>query len=137
MVISRISFSQVYDEGMGNRKILIVEDEMITALDLRNQLGQAGYSVSGLANSGEDALRMSEEFKPDLILMDVRLAGAMNGIETSRRIQETTSIPVIYLTAYPDVFLKAPHQMQPPYLCVSKPFSFPDLKTAIDVALQQ
>ena len=120
---------------MRAKNILIVEDEMITAMDLRNQLHRAGYSVSALATSGEDALRMSQEFKPDLILMDVKLAGDMNGIEASRRIGQSTDTPVVYLTAYPDVFIRAPNQMQRPYLCVSKPFSLPELKTLIDAAL--
>ena len=120
---------------MPARNILIVEDEMITATDLGNQLRRARYDVIGLATSGEDAVRMCEEFRPDLILMDVKLAGAMNGIEASRRIGETTNIPVIYLTAYPDVFVKTPGQMQRPYLCISKPFSLPELKAVIDATL--
>ena len=135
--VSANSVRSRYHEDMRNPNILIVEDEMITALDLRNQLRQAGYGVGALATSGEDAVRMSEEFKPDLVLMDVKLAGTMNGIDASRRIQETMRIPVIYLTSYPDVFIKAPNQMQPPYLCISKPFSLPELKTLIDIALQQ
>jgi CheY-like chemotaxis protein len=121
---------------MGSPNILIVEDETITALDLRNQLRQLGYGMTALAKSGEDAVRMSEEFNPDLILMDVKLAGAMNGIEASQRIRKTRTIPVIYVTAHADLFVKAPNQMQPPYLCISKPFSLSELKNAIGVALE-
>jgi CheY-like chemotaxis protein len=122
------------DEPVGSLSILIVEDEMITALDLRNQLRRLGYRVSALAVSGEEAVRMSEELNPDLILMDVHLAGAMNGVEASRRIQGIRPIPVVYLTAYSNPFVRALAQIQP-QLCVSKPFSLPELKMAIDIAL--
>lgn len=124
------------DEDVDGRKILIVEDEMITAFDLGNQLRRLGYRVSALAKSGEEAVRLAAELDPDLVIMDVNLAGAMNGIEASRRIQETRRIPVIYLTAYPNVFIRTPAQMQQPYLCVSKPFSVPELQTVIDIALR-
>ncbi len=122
---------------MGNPNILIVEDELITALDLRNQLRRLGYQVSALAKSGEEAVRLSKELNPDLILMDVNLPGAMNGIEASRRIQETRPIPVVYLTAYPSVFVRTPSDMQHPYVCISKPFSLPELQIAIDVGLER
>ncbi len=108
---------------------------MITALDLRNQLRRLGYEVSALATSGEEAVRLSEELHPDLILMDVNLAGPMDGVEASRRVQRTKRIPVIYLTAYPNVFVTTSAQMQHPYLCLSKPFSLPDLQAVIDIAL--
>ena len=107
---------------------------MITALDLRNQLRRLGYRVSALAVSGEEAVRLSEELNPDLILMDVNLTGAMNGVEASRRIQGIRPIPVVYLTAYSNPFVRALAQIQP-QLCVSKPFSLPELKMAIDIAL--
>jgi CheY-like chemotaxis protein len=120
---------------MDRRKILIVEDEMITALDIRNQLCRLGYQVSALAKSGDEAVRLSSELDPDLILMDVNLAGPMNGIEASRRIQENKYVPVVYLTAYPDVFVRNPSKMQCPYLCLSKPLSIPDLRAVVDIAL--
>ena len=120
---------------MQSPNILIVEDEMITALDLRNQLVRLGYEVSALAKSGEEAVRLSKELNPDLVLMDVNLAGVMNGVEASRQIQAARSIPVIYLTAFPKVFLENPSQMQQPYLCLSKPVSIPDLKFVLGLAL--
>ncbi len=121
---------------MDSRKILIVEDEMITALDLRHQLHRLGYQVSAVAKSGEEAVRLSEELHPDLVLMDVNLEGAMDGIEASRRIQATARIPVVYLTAYPNLFVRTPSQMQQPYLCLSKPFSVPDLQVVLNIALE-
>jgi CheY-like chemotaxis protein len=118
-------------------KILIVEDEMIAALDLRTELRRLGYRVTALAKSGEEAVRLAQESDPDLVLMDLKLAGAMDGVEASRRIQELTRIPVVYLTANPDVFVRNPSQMQESYICLSKPFSIPDLQAVMDVALQQ
>jgi CheY-like chemotaxis protein len=121
--------------GVNRRKILIVEDEMITALDLRNELCHLGYEVTGLANSGEQAMRMAAQSKPDLVLMDVKLKGSMDGIETSKRIQELAPVPVVYLTANPNAFVRTTEDMQKPYMCISKPVAIPDLQAVIDIAL--
>ncbi len=109
---------------------------MIAALDLRNQLRRLGYQVSGLAISGEEALRLARDSKPDLVLMDISLKGSMSGLEASRRISEASQVPIIYITAYPSVFLDAPAQMQQPGLCISKPISMPELQGLIKIALQ-
>ena len=116
------------------RNILIVEDEMITAIDLRNQLRRLGYAVSGLAKSGDQAVRLSEKLHPDLVLMDVNLSGAMNGIEASQRMQGTKRIPVVYITSNPNVFIRTPTDMQRPYLCLAKPISVPILQAVLEVA---
>jgi CheY-like chemotaxis protein len=134
---SIVNTHHTYHTEVERANILIVEDEMITALDIRNQLRRLGYQVSALAKSGDEAVRLSSELNPDLILMDVNLAGPMNGIEASRRIQETKRVPVVYLTAYPDVFVRTPSKMQHPYLCLAKPLSVPDLQAVIDIALER
>jgi len=108
---------------------------MIPALDLCNHVRDLGYTVSALANSGEEAVRLAEELVPDLVLMDIHLHGPMDGIEASRRIQELKHIPIVYLTAYPSIFIQSPASMQRPYLCISKPFSVADLRAVIRVAL--
>lgn len=135
--MSRVSgaLSCGYSKRVESCNILIVEDEMITLLDLRKQLRRLGYRVSGVARSGEEAVRLTEELNPDLVIMDVKLAGNMDGVEASRQIQKSKHIPVLYLTAYPNVFVQSAAQMEPPYLCISKPFSLPDLKAIIEVAL--
>lgn len=120
---------------MAGKRILIVEDETITALHLRQDLHRLGYQVSGSATSGEEAVRMAEQLNPDLVLMDVKLAGNMDGVEASRRIQEKRSVPVVYLTSYPQVFLQGPGRMQQPGICLSKPFSSPALEQSIEIAL--
>ncbi|MBI5679478.1 MAG: response regulator [Methanobacterium sp.] len=87
---------------MVNARILVVEDERITAEDIKDSLINLGYEVSDLVSSGEEAVRKVEELQPDLILMDIRLEGEMDGIEAADKIREKYDIPVIYLTAYSD-----------------------------------
>ncbi|PNW40344.1 UNVERIFIED_CONTAM: response regulator receiver protein [Euhalothece sp. KZN 001] len=85
-----------------NQKVLIVEDELIIAKSLARQLKQLGYEVVGIAANGEKALEIVEASSPDLIFMDVVIAGEMDGIETAKRIQKIKNISVIYVTAYGD-----------------------------------
>ena len=83
-------------------KILIVEDERITAEDLRDILTDLGYTVTGSVASGAEAIARAEENTPDLALMDIRIKGDMDGTETARVLRERFNIPVIYLTAHAD-----------------------------------
>jgi CheY-like chemotaxis protein len=121
---------------MNHARLLIVEDEAIVAADLQRQLSRLGYKVEGRAKSGEEAVRLARQFSPDLVLMDVRLIGPMDGIEAARRIYHETGIPIVYMTAYANLIMNDPHQMQPPHLCVAKPFSLSDLHEIIQIALQ-
>jgi two-component system, cell cycle sensor histidine kinase and response regulator CckA len=117
-------------------RILIVEDEQIVAEDLSIKLRLMGHDVVGSAASGEEGLRLATSLHPDLILMDVRLQGAMNGAEAARRIQEVMDIPIVYVSAFSELFIANPALMQPPGMCLSKPFSTYQLRTVIDVALE-
>jgi len=117
-------------------RILIVEDEQIVAADLRNKLRRLGYEVVGQVDSGPEAIRLAGELRPDLVLMDMRLQGAMDGREAAQQIQQTTGTRVVYVTANSDLFLGDPGQMVQPGLCVAKPFSVAQLKTIIEVALE-
>ncbi|MGZ7095674.1 MAG: response regulator [Methanobacterium sp.] len=83
-------------------KILVVEDERITAEDIKDGLISLGYKVPAVVYSGEDAVKRAGELKPDLILMDIKLEGEMDGIEAAEEIKKQYDIPVIYLTAYSD-----------------------------------
>ena len=85
---------------MQSLKILVVEDEELVALNLANRLNAKGYQVMETVPSGEQAIELAEKKLPDLILMDVSLAGKLDGIETSRRIFNRFHIPIIYLTAF-------------------------------------
>jgi CheY-like chemotaxis protein len=91
--------------------------------------------VSALARSGEEAIKLTKKLDPDLVLMDVNLAGSMNGIEASQQIQELKPIPVVYLTAYPNVFVQNPNRMAEPGMCLSKPFSVPQLRALLNIVL--
>src|ERR1035441_1210486 len=83
-------------------RILIVEDERITAEDLRDILTDLGYTVTGSVSSGADAIAQAEQNAPDLALMDIRIKGDMDGTETARILRERFNIPVVYLTAHAD-----------------------------------
>jgi CheY-like chemotaxis protein len=115
--------------------ILIVEDEKILAADLESKLRQLGYRVDGIATSGEEAVRLAHQREPSLILMDVRLSGTMDGVEAARRIQAKAPVPIVYLTAYSDLFLRDPSLMQAPGLCIAKPFLISDLREVMEIAL--
>jgi CheY-like chemotaxis protein len=116
-------------------RILVVEDEKIIQLDLRCQLEQLGYVVAGVASTGDEAIAKAAQLEPDLVLMDVRLKGAMDGIEAAKRIQAARQVPVIYLTAQDHIH--APEQpdlkLRP---CLHKPFRTGDLQTAVALALK-
>lgn len=116
-------------------RILVVEDEQIIAADLRNKLVAMGYQVVGMAISGEEAVTIADETKPDLVLMDVQLDGQMTGPEAARTIQERTGTPVVYVTAYPSIFVRDPGQMLQPGICLGKPFSRPQLESVVKAAL--
>ena len=80
-------------------RILIVEDESIVAFNLQQRLSQLGYDVPHVAVSGQQSLDMVSQSRPDLVLMDIHIEGAMDGIEVASRLSESSSVPVIYLTA--------------------------------------
>lgn len=83
-------------------RILIVEDEILVARDLEQQLTALGYQVAGIAATGALALQLVAEMQPHLILMDIRLQGALDGIATAEQIRLRHLLPIIYLTAHAD-----------------------------------
>ena len=83
-------------------KILVVEDERITAEDIKFGLQDAGFLVPAIVDSGEEAIKRTADLKPDLVLMDIKLKGEMDGIEAAAQIRKHYDIPVVYLTAYSD-----------------------------------
>lgn len=91
--------------------------------------------MNPIVHSGEDAVRIATEMRPDLVLMEVCLKGSMDGVEAARQIYEKTQIPVVYLTAYPEVFFEDPSRMQLPNLCVLKPCCASELHWIIEAAL--
>jgi DNA-binding LytR/AlgR family response regulator len=120
---------------MSKINVLIVEDESIVAKDIQNSLKKLGYNVAGICSTGEDAIKLTEELKPDLVLMDIMLKGAMNGIEAAAQIRETNNIPVIFLTAYADENTLSKAKVSEPFGYIIKPFKEIDLHTSIEMAL--
>ena len=116
-------------------KILIVEDEQIVAVDIEGHLQRLGYRVVGTAASGEEACQKASELEPDLVLMDVRIEGALDGIETAERIRRSRQIPIVFLTAYTDVDTLERAKRIQPYGYIVKPFAQHDLEAALEVAL--
>ena len=124
-------------ENTKQSKILIVEDEGIVALDLESRLRGMGYLVVGVTDSGEEAIQKAIETCPDLVLMDIRLKGDMDGIEAAGVIRARLDIPVIYLTALVDEDTMRRANVTQPYASIAKPFKEDELRTAIEAALGQ
>ena len=116
-------------------KILIVEDERIVALDISATLKTLGYEIAGIAVSGNEALDIVEKEKPDLILMDIRIKGEIDGIQTAELILNQFSIPIIYLTAYADEDTLSRAKITEPYGYVIKPYDKKILHSVIEMAL--
>jgi len=120
-----------------NSRILVVEDEAIVAMVIKRRLKDLGYIVSGIASTGKDAITKVEGTFPDLVLMDIRLKGDMDGIEATKTIKDRFSLPVVYLTAHSDdvTFKKAKETDPDGYIL--KPFTEKDLSTTIEIALHK
>lgn len=116
-------------------KILVVEDEMIIAAKISMHLTNLGYEVTGILPRGEEALLSVEEHRPDIVLMDIRLKGDMNGIDTAILMQKNADMPVIFLTANADeaTFNKA--KAARPFAFISKPYKQTDLQRAIELTI--
>lgn len=115
--------------------ILVVEDESIVAMDLRQRLTAMGYAVPALAGSAPEALKKAEELRPDLVLMDIRLRGDMDGIETAEQIHDLFGVPPVYLTAYTDADTLRRAKITEPFGYVVKPFDERTLRSTIEMAL--
>ncbi|HMK16089.1 MAG TPA: response regulator, partial [Methanomicrobiales archaeon] len=122
---------------MAGTSILVVEDEFITATDLRNNLVELGYEVPAIVDKGEEAIRTAGELRPSLVVMDIGLAGKMNGIEAGKQIRERFGIPVIYLTAHSDESTFWGALRSEPSGYIIKPFEARQLKFSIEMALHR
>jgi PAS domain S-box-containing protein len=120
---------------MEQSTILVVEDERIIAADLQGSLRQLGYNVPAIASTGQSAIDLVEKYHPDLILMDIYLAGEMTGIEAAEKIRLRHNIPVIYLTAFSDSTIIEQAKLCGPYGYLLKPFDEREVRTAIEIAL--
>src|SRR5262245_40607582 len=107
---------------MASAQIMIVEDEGITAQDIRRRLLRLGYDIPAMARSGEEAIAKAGECHPDLVLMDIRLQGKMDGIDAADEIRNRYDVPIAYLTAYADDNTLARARQTAPIGYVLKPF---------------
>jgi PAS domain S-box-containing protein len=117
-------------------KILVVEDEAVVSMHLEARLPQLGYVVSGVAADREGALRLADEHRPDLVLMDVNLGSSWyDGIDLAGELNDRLSVPVVYLTAYADNETLRRAKLTEPFGYVLKPFDLTQLRAAIEMAL--
>ena len=120
---------------MSQKRILVVEDESIVAMEIEDRLQGLGYQVLAVIPSGEEAIQKTEELKPDLILMDIMLQGDLDGIETSHQILQKNDLPIIFLTAHSDAATLERAKKTAPFGYLIKPFEEQELFTAIETAL--
>lgn len=117
------------------KKVLIVEDEGILALNVQKLLIKLGYDADAIASSGEEAVEKAEAFRPDIVLMDIRLHGKMDGIEAAEKIRNILDIPIVYTTAYSDEETTERAKFTEPSAYLLKPYDAKDLQVAIEVGL--
>lgn len=118
-------------------KILVVEDEMIIAAEISMQLTELGYGVTAILTRGEEVMNHLKENKPDIIILDVRLKGKMDGIETAALVEQHFQVPIIYLTANTDDATFNRAKTTRPVAFISKPFKKLDLQRAVELTISR
>ena len=121
---------------MDRIKVVIVEDEPLVAFDLKKQLEKTGMAVSDIFESGEEVLESLKQSVPDIILMDVRLYGSLDGIDTAHEINKHYEVPILFLTANTDSGTFNRAKLTFPHAFLSKPFRIHDVLHAIELALE-
>lgn len=117
------------------KNILIVEDEEVIAMDLKKTISNFGYNVLSTVSSGEEALNFMADNKPNLVIMDILLAGDLNGIETGVIMSERFEVPIIYITAYAkEILLRSKITESSTFLV--KPFNESELQKKIEGVLR-
>lgn len=120
---------------MSKIKILVVEDESIVAKDIQNTLIRLGYDVPATASNAVSAYQKLEEHKPDLVFLDIKLKGDIDGIQIAEKIKNSYDIPVIFLTSFVDKATLDRAKVTEPYGYIVKPFNESDLQTTVEMAL--
>jgi len=116
-------------------KILVVEDEHIIAKDIQTRLKNMGYMFADLAYSGEGAVKKAIKIKPDLILMDIKLKGEIDGIDAATKIHKVLDVPIIFLTAYADEETLERAKITEPFGYIVKPIQNRELNSAVQMAI--
>jgi 1,2-diacylglycerol 3-beta-glucosyltransferase len=131
----KVETSEIQKVNNGSR-VMVVEDESITAIDINEKLKQVGYNVTGTAKTGAEAIKKARELKPDIILMDVELKGDLDGIDSANAIKEL-DIPIIFLTGYTDEKTLERAEDVSPYGYLMKPFEEDELHSTVEMALKK
>ena len=121
---------------MGKVQVLIVEDEAIVSMDLRFKLEAMGYIVPAETSSGQEAVEAVSKHRPDVVLMDIRLSGEMDGIAAAGEIRQRFNIPVVYLTSYADEDTLERAKATGPSGYLLKPFDDAILRAVVETAIQ-
>ncbi|MBM3302754.1 MAG: response regulator, partial [Deltaproteobacteria bacterium] len=122
-------------EGAG--RIVIVEDDRVTARDLQESLETCGYAVIGVVSDGKEAIDLATAKQPDLVLMDILLEGDLDGIEVAGELRHRLDVPIVYLTAYSREELIERAKLTEPFAFLLKPFRKEHLRATIEMALRQ
>ncbi len=122
---------------MNRARIMIVEDERITAESVKCTLEDLGYAVCAIVATGQEAVARAGETRPDLVLMDIVLQGAMDGIEAAEKIRAAYGIPIVYTTAYADKPFLRRACVTAPYGYILKPFTTRELHSNVEMALHK
>lgn len=120
--------------NMEENSILIVEDEMVVAQSIKHKLEKMGYAVYGICSNGSETLQLIDSAPPNLILMDIKLDGHPDGIETAKVISDRYDVPIVYITAYADEETLGRAKLTAPYGYVLKPFTDRELRSNIEIA---
>lgn len=126
-----------YSATRPSPRILVVEDDPVVALDIKKKLESLGYSIAGISETGPSALESMDRAIPDLVVMDVRLRGDMDGIDTALIVQKDYSVPVVYVTGQSDPGTLDRIQNSHPFGFLLKPFEARELDTVIRIALNR
>src|SRR5262245_43126483 len=116
-------------------RVMIVEDERIVARDMQQQLRSLGYEVCASAASSDEAVRLAEQHRPHVVLMDVRIHGPLDGVATAEIVRERLGVPVIFITAHADDVTLSRAKLTGPHGYLLKPIKPGELKTTIEIAM--
>jgi DNA-binding response OmpR family regulator len=122
---------------MSKKRILIVEDEALTVLALKQELAELGYEIAGDASTAADALRAAEDNRADLVLMDIQLDGGISGVAAAAAIRGHLDIPVVFLTAHASTETVTRAVESGAFGYLLKPYTIPELKATIEIALHK
>jgi CheY-like chemotaxis protein len=123
--------------SLKNARILVVEDENIIALDIQNILEDLGFLIAGIVDTGEESVRLASSTLPDLVIMDIKLKGQMDGIQAAELIYKKLRIPIIYVTAYGDFGTIQKLGNSAAFGFISKPFEEEEIRKSIHTVLSR